>query len=206
MLCFAKEHSVADFKEWRALPKQGRNGRNGGQSRHKQRSSSRKHLRKQSEIGIDDVTRTAGFAVFVGLAIASIQTDWSAPVALGHSPGQSVMRSFSVCHSGGGTNCVVDGDTFWMDGRKIRIADIDTPETHPPRCAEEAELGKRATHRLQQLLNAGPLELQSIDRDTDKYGRQLRIVMRNGQSLGDTLVAEGLAREWEGSRRPWCSA
>jgi micrococcal nuclease len=113
-------------------------------------------------------------------------------------------RSFGLCHSGGGRNCVVDGDTFWLDGEKIRIADIDTPETHPPRCAHEAELGARATRLLQALLSAGPITLATADRDTDRYGRKLRVVTRGGESLGDTLVAEGLARPWEGRRRPWC--
>jgi len=115
-------------------------------------------------------------------------------------------RSFGFCPTGGGTNCVVDGDTFWMDGVKIRIADIDTPETYPPRCAHEAALGARATDRLQALLNAGPLALEGIDRDEDRYGRKLRIVIRGGRSIGDMLVAEGLARPWGGARRPWCDA
>jgi endonuclease YncB( thermonuclease family) len=100
---------------------------------------------------------------------------------------------------------VVDGDTFWYGGAQIRIADIDTPEIHPPRCAYEAELGMRATRRLTELLRAGPFELEPImDRDEDKYGRKLRIVVRDGQSLGDQLVAEGLARRWVGRRMPWC--
>ncbi len=115
-------------------------------------------------------------------------------------------RSFGSCYTGGGTNCVVDGDTFWMDGEKIRIADIDTPETHPSRCADEARLGNRATDRLRELLNAGPVELAAIDRDEDRYGRKLRVVLRGGVSLGDMLVAEGLARRWTGSRRSWCAA
>jgi micrococcal nuclease len=98
----------------------------------------------------------------------------------------------------------VDGDTFWIEGVKVRIMDIDAPETHPPRCAYEADLGERATNRLRELLNDGPFELESSARDEDKYGRKLRIVARNGQSLGDILVNEGLAREWTGSREPWC--
>jgi micrococcal nuclease len=115
-------------------------------------------------------------------------------------------RTFGKCHSGGGLNCVVDGDTFWIDGEKIRIADIDTPETHPARCAEEARLGNAATDRLQALLNAGAFELQPINRDTDRYGRKLRIVVRNGQSLGGVLVSEGLARNYVGGRRDgWCA-
>lgn len=115
-----------------------------------------------------------------------------------------VSARFGLCHSGGGTNCVVDGDTFWFAGERIRIADIDAPETHPPRCAEEARLGKAATQRLHALLNQGPMVLEIEGRDTDRYGRKLRVVTRDGRSLGDQLVAEGLARPWTGRRQPWC--
>jgi micrococcal nuclease len=114
------------------------------------------------------------------------------------------MAAFTSCQTGGGSNCVVDGDTFWFQGEKYRIADIDTPETHPPRCSSEAELGARATDRLRVLLNDGPFQLEAVDRDTDRYGRKLRVVMRNGESLGAALVQEGLAREWTGHRAPWC--
>ncbi|NIJ21986.1 endonuclease YncB(thermonuclease family) [Sphingomonas naasensis] len=118
--------------------------------------------------------------------------------------GATISRRFGACHSGGGTNCVVDGDTFWLDGERIRIADIDAPETHPPRCAEEARLGDAATERLRALLNAGPVQLAMTDRDTDRYGRKLRVVLRDGRSLGAQMVDEGLARTWTGHRRPWC--
>jgi micrococcal nuclease len=116
----------------------------------------------------------------------------------------SERTQFSMCHTGGGTNCVVDGDTFWIGGEKVRIADIDAPETHPSRCVREEDLGSRATIRLQELLSAGPIQLETMGRDRDRYGRQLRIVTRDGQSLGMILVNEGLAREWTGSRKPWC--
>ena len=111
---------------------------------------------------------------------------------------------FGFCHTGGGKNCVVDGDTAWIDGVKIRVADIDAPETHEPRCSSEAALGRRATERLRALIDSGPFSMRSIDRDEDRYGRKLRILVRDGQSLGDTLVKEGLARKYAGKRRPWC--
>ncbi|RYE04133.1 MAG: thermonuclease family protein [Sphingomonadales bacterium] len=119
---------------------------------------------------------------------------------------EAPAREFGFCHSGGGTDCVVDGDTFWMDGEKIRVADIDAPETHPSRCPEEARLGNAATRRLQALLNAGPVTLVTPERATDRYGRALRIVTRGGDSLGEQLVREGLARRWTGRREPWCAA
>lgn len=122
-----------------------------------------------------------------------------------NKPGsESYSAQFGFCHTGGGTNCVVDGDTFWIAGKKVRVSDIDAPETHPPRCPLEADLGRRATTRLQVLLNEGPFELEAGMRDEDRHGRKLRIVRRDGASLGQKLVDEGLAREWSGSRQPWC--
>lgn len=112
--------------------------------------------------------------------------------------------SFSICYKGTGWTCVVDGDTIHYQGEKIRIADINTPETHEAMCEAERRLGERAKLRLQALLNAGPFTLESIDRDTDQYGRSLLVITRNGESLGEVLVDEGLAERWKGYRRVWC--
>lgn len=149
--------------------------------------------------------------VALGLAAAMLPWEgWSGraivPEAIGAVPVASAAPAirFGLCHTGGGTNCVVDGDTFWMAGEKIRIADIDTPETHPPRCAEEARLGTAATLRLQALLSAGPVTLVPIDRDEDRYGRKLRTVEVGGVAVGEALVDEGLARNYGGGRRSWC--
>lgn len=125
------------------------------------------------------------------------------PRDLGAHPVDQLSADFALC-AGGRINCVVDGDTFWLAGVKYRIADIDTPETHSPRCAVEAALGARATNRLISLLNAGPFALESGPRTNDHYGRALRVVTRNGVSIGDRLAAEGLARRWSGHRNPWC--
>lgn len=102
---------------------------------------------------------------------------------------------FGACGTFSRDNCVIDGDTFVLNGEKIRIADIDAPETGSAKCASEAELGARATKRLRELLNQGPFELRRYQsRDRDQYGRKLRVVMREGRSVGDTLITEGLAR------------
>ena len=100
---------------------------------------------------------------------------------------------------------VIDGDTFDYGGMRVRVADIDTPEVHG-RCPFETELAARATRRMRALLADGPFELHPLasGRDEDRYGRKLRIVTRGGRSLGDQLVAEGLARTWTGRREPWC--
>lgn len=133
--------------------------------------------------------------------------DWPAATGTPTAATDSISAQFALCHSGGGYNCVVDGDTFWLRGEKIRVADIDTPETHPARCASEAALGQRATLRLHALLNAGPFTLApTVDgRTHDHYGRRLAVVQRGGQSLGAVMASEGLARSYAGGpRQPWC--
>jgi endonuclease YncB( thermonuclease family) len=113
---------------------------------------------------------------------------------------------FALCPEGPRTTCVVDGDTFWLSGEKIRIADINAPETHGARCADERARGNRATARLITLLNAGRFEMESGPRTHDRYGRRLVTVSRGGRSLGMVLVSEGLAETWKGRRSDWCEA
>ena len=113
--------------------------------------------------------------------------------------------TFTLCIEATQQNCVIDGDTIRYGGTKIRLEDIDTPETHEPGCASEAALGRRATRRLLELVNAGPFQLvRTGGRDEDRYGRKLRTITRGGRSVGDVLIAEGLARPWDGARRSWC--
>lgn len=144
-------------------------------------------------------------AVFAVLAFAGAPSvasfDLFAPAQAAADP---EAARFTRCAGDVFDNCVTDGDTFRYRGEKIRVADINTPETSSPKCAAEAELGARATARFQQLLNAGPFTLEPIDRSHDPYGRALFVVTREGASLGTALVSEGLAEEWRGRRREWC--
>lgn len=117
----------------------------------------------------------------------------------------TLTATFPICGNERRVTCVVDGDTFRLDRVKVRIADIDAPELSPPRCDAERAKGEAAKYRLQQLLNAGAFSLVSGIRDEDRYGRKLRTVTRKGRSIGETLVAEGLARRWDGARHPWCN-
>ena len=113
---------------------------------------------------------------------------------------------YSLCSAIIRRSCVVDGDTIWHARTKIRIADIDTPEISSPKCSSEAALGHRAKERLLELLNMGPFDIvHPGGRDEDIYGRKLRVLVRDGRSLGMILVNEGLARRWTGSRRSWCA-
>ena len=109
------------------------------------------------------------------------------------------------CAGRGGRICVVDGDTIEHLGWRVRLADINTPEIGDAQCARERALGLQAKQRLIALMREGPFELVRVgERDEDAYGRKLRVLERDGASLGEVLIAEGLAHRWNGYRQSWC--
>lgn len=87
---------------------------------------------------------------------------------------------------------VNDGDTLTLrGGRKVRLLQIDTPELGAGECYSEA-----AWVALRTLAPIGtPVVLESdpaLDR-TDRYGRLLRYVKRDGLSVNIELVRRGAA-------------
>lgn len=101
--------------------------------------------------------------------------------------------------------CVVDGDTVWLQGIKIRLEGIDAPEVSQPQCSRERRLGNQATERLRQLLSGGQIVVKRVGRaDEDRYGRKLRTLYVNGVDVGTVLVREGLARIWPNGPERWC--
>lgn len=102
---------------------------------------------------------------------------------------------------------MVDRDTVWIEGEKIRLADIDAPEVEG-RCDYEIASAALATARLTELLGSGPFEIRRGDpldgRLVDRHGRTLAVILINGISVGSVLVEEGLVRSWTGRRQPWC--
>ncbi|MEO7411301.1 MAG: thermonuclease family protein [Sphingomicrobium sp.] len=131
------------------------------------------------------------------------------PAFLSAAP-ERVAQRFTRCGPGRGSACVVDGDTFKLGKRKIRIVGIDAPETHPANCPEEARLGEAATAELMRLLNQGPFTMIGrIDDMTDRYGRELRAITRtrpdgSSQSIADDMRNSGLARRYLGRKTSWC--
>jgi endonuclease YncB( thermonuclease family) len=126
------------------------------------------------------------------------------PAALLPKPGADA-RLIPLCSAANVDNCVIDGDTIHWQGQRIRLQDIDAPEIFTFKCAGELALGTRATLRLQGLLGTARITLlRAGARDRDRYGRRLRIVSNQQGSLGAILVAEGLARQWDGARHGWC--
>ncbi|MBB3314604.1 endonuclease YncB(thermonuclease family) [Rhizobium sp. BK181] len=150
-------------------------------------------------------TLIAAVVIAFGSGAAGYYLLGDIPLATAAATITKPLTAYGVCSGSVRYHCVVDGDTLWIGGQKIRVADIDTPEVSEPRCPSELALGNKATARLVELVNEGPFELKAWPgRDEDKYGRKLRVLVRDGHSLGDILVSEGLARTWTGRRQPWC--
>lgn len=93
---------------------------------------------------------------------------------------------------------IIDGDTVAIDGERIRILNIDAPETRGARCEAELIAGLRAKERLAQLLRAGPVTIRRCDgsRCLDRFGRTLARLEAGAGDVGEALVAEGRALPW----------
>lgn len=104
---------------------------------------------------------------------------------------------------------IVDGDTFAIGSERVRLENIDAPESFRSRCEAELVAGLKAKERLAELLRAGPVEI--IRSGEDRYRRTLARVRAGGRDVGEVLVRERLALPWqdgaaarEGRLVHWC--
>jgi endonuclease YncB( thermonuclease family) len=119
--------------------------------------------------------------------------------------GQGYRNTFYFCGTSGLDNCVADGGVFWFHKQEIRLADVVAPKTENARCDSERQKGFAAKVRLRDLLNQGGFDLVDWpNADGDGRGRKLRVVLRNGQSIGQQLVREGLVHGVSDAAKPWC--
>lgn len=103
---------------------------------------------------------------------------------------------------------IIDGDTVVLAGETVRILNIDAPELRRPGCDAEKRLAVLARKRVSELIGDGSsvtLIRGDGKRMKDRHGRTLARLLVNGADIGDKLVADGLARPWEGKRRSWCN-
>lgn len=103
-------------------------------------------------------------------------------------------------------NCLVDGDTIWIDGKKLRMIGYDTPEPTTHICGGKAEvaLANKATARTLELLNTKSWTVQ-YSGDIDNTGsRELITIFVEGRDLGEILIKEKLARRWPDGHEFWC--
>ena len=128
----------------------------------------------------------------------------AAPVAAAAGGTTSRGLMFGLCDQGGLTNCVASGDSFYLGGKTVRIANIEAPQLYGAACPRETRLGGESALRLQRLLNSGQLEMSRVGQDLERYGLLLRSVTVNGKDVGQAMVAAGLARKIGNITPSWC--
>lgn len=132
------------------------------------------------------------------------------PPAFLQSDPERISGTFTRCGKGRGYYCVIDGDTFRIGERRIRVVGIDTAEIRA-RCPAEATQAEKSAAALQVWLNRGAFQMTArLDEPLDRYGRELRIVKRieaDGRTalLADWMQTDGGARGYLGEwRQGWC--
>lgn len=97
-----------------------------------------------------------------------------------------------------GSARAADGDTLTLDGHRIRLVGIDTPEMAQicTRDGADWRCGIAARSRLAELLRAGPITCRT--QGTDKYNRWLARCETTEGDLGERMVREGLAVAYGG--------
>jgi endonuclease YncB( thermonuclease family) len=70
------------------------------------------------------------FGLERGVRLAGDLWGWARHQTLGKVPATdgALSRAMPVCRGAVRRNCVIDGDTVWVDGEKIRLSGIDAPE------------------------------------------------------------------------------
>jgi micrococcal nuclease len=154
----------------------------------------------------------AAFAIFVAIAFGfGFLNAETAPRAEAQTTQLISARAPRAQHVGAAPDRmrVIDGDTLEDMSSDItyRVVNIDTAETGSrARCTAERDLGNRAKEAVRTLVSsARRIELNATGR-IDRYGRTIAFIVIDGRDMGETLIAEGLARPWRGRREPWCDA
>jgi endonuclease YncB( thermonuclease family) len=133
----------------------------------------------------------------------------AALLALGMFVACSLMYAAQAETVDGRRIVIIDGDTIDVQGERIRILNIDAPESFRSRCEAELKLALRTKERLAQLLRSGPVEINREGQD--RYRRTLATVSVKEGDVGQILVQEWLALPWkDGSEdkerrlKVWC--
>ena len=110
---------------------------------------------------------------------------------------------FGQCYNAYGPNCVLTGDSLYLDGDKVQIAGLEVPSITGAKCSEERERGINAVLRLADLLNGGSVTASAPYRDS--YGRTVRKLFVNGDDVAGKMIAADLGRRFDGGDQGWCA-
>jgi endonuclease YncB( thermonuclease family) len=138
----------------------------------------------------------------VAIAWNGVGSPWSsdAPPAVQLRSGDTFDGRYAV---------LIDSNTIGIGQERIRISNIDAPESFNPRCGEERVAGLKVKERMAQVIRVEKVGIRREGQDPD--GRTPARITVNGQDLGDMLIREGLVLPWRDGpdarmarARHWC--
>ena len=112
---------------------------------------------------------------------------------------------FGQCHTAGGPDCVLDGNSFYLAGERIDIAGITVPDIRGAACPAERTRGIEAAVTLGELLNRGVVT-RAADSGSGSDTGSGREVQVDGRDVAALMIAAGVARETTTAARGWCEA
>lgn len=146
-----------------------------------------------------------GFVIFmIAIAMALAAVFFYVSAAKGQEIILTPVDTIPYCSSSPRITCVVDGDTIWLQGVKLRLKDFDTPEPQTNICGGKTEkaLADKASKRLSDLLNTNNWTIETFGKGS--RGRRLATIRIAGRDVGDILIEEKLARHWPDGEEFWC--
>jgi len=156
----------------------------------------RQIVRRSSEAEIFfGVTGVMLTAVALGIVVIGIG------VVTAYKAVTAPSMAFGQCYSAGGSDCVLDGGTIYVNREKTAIAGIKAPRIQSAACPAERQRGIAAAVRLGEMLQSGEVTIGPPSLNT--MGREVRAVQVKGQDVGRRMIAAGLARRAE-DERDWC--
>ena len=140
--------------------------------------------------------------VLFAMAMAVVMLGFSVITGQGHDDSAAVARAqkFGDCEDG--SNCIVDGETIRIGGSLVKIAGMEAPRIHSPRCSQEMQLGVSAVGKLHDLLNSGEVTTGAEVRQPD--GEMRTIVLVDGKDVAAAMIGAGVARTPGSVQGGWC--
>lgn len=104
----------------------------------------------------------------------------------------------------------IDGDTYQVAGKRLRLAGWDSPETaSSAKCRKEHELGLRAEAQAKLFVSKGKTATIQLLGE-DQYQRAVARIWVDGTDIGKLLEVDGLAvaihKDEVSGKADWCAS
>ena len=120
-------------------------------------------------------------------------------------PADFTNVTYHHCYDGDTCTFIIQGiHPLFGEKISVRITGIDTPEIRG-KCEQEKALAKEARDVVRGILEKAH-QINLLDEERGKYFRIVAKVVAVGKDIGQTLIDQGMAVEYDGGKKTkdWC--